>query len=117
MWNRRKARIDVERELKRLRGEFEAISRQITRRVGYPGTQAPVGFVPWLEQSLSSVAPQGLQDLTSAAAWGAGQVSHRFEDAFDTAFIEARRRPVPVALGLLAVGVVLGLAARRAAAS
>ncbi len=116
MWNRRNSSKRLDRELASLRTEFDTIYNRMQRLRPTMGNGRHVlaSVAPWLEQGLSGSAPHAVRDMTRAAARGAEQMSHQLEDVFDMATEVVRRRPVPAGLVLLAFGVVLGLATRKA---
>lgn len=119
MWNRRKTGKRLDRELARLRHEFETIyDRMQVLRPAIRTEKSVLGSVaPWFEQGFSRPAPGAVREMTRAASRGAEQVSHQLEDVFDMAAKAVRQRPVPAGLVLLAIGVVLGLATRKALAN
>ena len=116
MWNRRNTSKRLDRELANLRHEFDTIYNRMQQLRPATGTgkQVLASVAPWFEQGFSRAAPHAVQDMTRAASRGAAQISHQLEDAFDMATKAVRKRPVPAGLVLLAFGVVLGLATRKA---
>lgn len=115
MWNRRKTTSRLSRELEQLRGEFDVIYdrlRQI-RPASAADTNSLARLNPWHRQNMAHPVSDAFWGATNAASRGAGQVSHQLEEVFDDAVRAVRQRPLPAGLALLAIGVVVGLMARK----
>ncbi len=121
MLTRRKSSRRLERELANLRHEFDTIYNRMQRLrpATANGNHLLASVAPWLGQGvlgqgLSGSAPDAIRDMTRSASRGAERMSHQLEDVFDMATEAVRKRPLPAGLALLAFGVVLGLATRKA---
>ncbi len=116
MWRKRSTRRSVERELARLRSEFENIYDGVMRSRPSGGLDrySLASVTPWIERGMALAPTHAVRDVAKAASRGAGLVSHQLEDVYDMAVGAVRKRPLPAGLALLAFGIVLGLATRKA---
>jgi hypothetical protein len=115
MWNRRKSRLDLTREIAQLRRDFDDVYERVTNMRSPLASQQGTfsRLMPWLDQGLSYAMPGTLRGMGDAAARGASDMSHQAEQALHGAMRAVSRRPIPAGLALLAIGVAVGMAARR----
>jgi hypothetical protein len=115
MWNRRKSRLDLTREIAQLRRDFEDVYDRVSNmRSPISSQQSTMSrLIPWLDQGLSHAMPASLRGMGDAASRSASDMSHQAEEALHAAMRAVSRRPVPAGLALLVLGVAIGMAARR----
>lgn len=116
MWKRRKTSSRLSRELDHLRRDVDALSQRardlLPGQTG--GRNHLMGLAPWRRPDASPSMSDAFWGAATAASRGAEQMSHQIDDVFADAMRIVRRRPVPAGLALLAIGLVIGLAARKA---
>jgi hypothetical protein len=116
MLGRRKSTTRLGHEMAQMRREFDAIYANLRRErpAETSGMTSLARLNPWQGQSQRSMTGDAFTDAWKSASRGASDISHHVDDVLDGAVRLARQRPVPAGIALLLIGVVVGLALRKA---
>jgi hypothetical protein len=115
MWNRRKSRPDLGREIAQLRRDFNDVYQRVSNmRSPLSSPQDTMSrLLPWRDHGIAQAMPASLRDMGNAASRSASEISSQAEEALHSAMRAVSRRPVPATVALLVIGVAIGVAARR----